>query len=178
MKKIAISDIGCMAVIELTGTTIRVIDDGGCPVEDILSGISETMSNEELEREVWNQWSNGYEGDPEKNHLSVEIISISEAARALGSIRTEKKAKSSRENGKKGGRPRSKLSIIKELNKTDDFKSLGFEIVADDGRNALLRRKQGAGYMLLNRFEDYPEDREPGDTPIYDDDVSGWDSGR
>jgi DNA invertase Pin-like site-specific DNA recombinase len=33
-------------------------------------------------------------------------MDISEAARALGSIRTAKKAAASRENGKLGGRPR------------------------------------------------------------------------
>jgi hypothetical protein len=33
-------------------------------------------------------------------------MEISEAARALGSIKTPKKAASSRENGKLGGRPR------------------------------------------------------------------------
>ncbi len=33
-------------------------------------------------------------------------MDISEAARALGSIRTPKKAAASRENGKLGGRPR------------------------------------------------------------------------
>jgi hypothetical protein len=41
---------------------------------------------------------------------------ISKAAAALGSIRTEKKAVSSRENGKKGGRPR-----VKKINKSMDF---------------------------------------------------------
>ncbi len=34
------------------------------------------------------------------------VIEINEAAAALGSIRTAKKSASSRENGKKGGRPR------------------------------------------------------------------------
>jgi hypothetical protein len=33
---------------------------------------------------------------------------ISEAARIMGRIRSDKKAKASRENGKKGGRPRKK----------------------------------------------------------------------
>jgi hypothetical protein len=35
-------------------------------------------------------------------------IAASKAASVLGSIKTEKKARSSRENGKKGGRPASK----------------------------------------------------------------------
>ena len=34
------------------------------------------------------------------------MVTASEAARLLGSIRTEKKAQAARENGKRGGRPR------------------------------------------------------------------------
>ena len=34
------------------------------------------------------------------------------AAVALGSIKSEKKAKSSRENGKKGGRPKNKVCSL------------------------------------------------------------------
>ena len=37
---------------------------------------------------------------------------VSEAARKLGSIRTDKKAASSRENGKKGGRPSGRPYMI------------------------------------------------------------------
>lgn len=33
-------------------------------------------------------------------------VSLSEAARLMGSIRSDKKAKSSKKNGKKGGRPK------------------------------------------------------------------------
>lgn len=40
------------------------------------------------------------------------MVTPEEAARALGSIRTEKKAASSRENGKKGGRPFLPLEAI------------------------------------------------------------------
>lgn len=38
---------------------------------------------------------------------AVKILTIKSSARALGSIKSEKKAASSRENGKKGGRPRT-----------------------------------------------------------------------
>lgn len=72
----------------------------------------------------------------------------------------------------------TKQQIIDELNKTDDYKKMGFESVADDGRNSLLRRKCGRGYILLNRFENYSDEQEPGEAAVYDDDVSGWDSGR
>ena len=37
------------------------------------------------------------------------VVGISSAAAALGSIRSERKASSSRENGKKGGRPKKIL---------------------------------------------------------------------
>lgn len=46
----------------------------------------------------------------EKEQLEAEhkAIEAQEAARYLGSIKSEKKAKSSAENGKLGGRPKSK----------------------------------------------------------------------
>ena len=36
-------------------------------------------------------------------------------AQALGRIKTEKKAKASRENGKKGGRPKNKAKILTKI---------------------------------------------------------------
>jgi hypothetical protein len=39
---------------------------------------------------------------------------ISQYAKYLGSIRTEKKAKSSRENGKLGGRPKKIYGVLQE----------------------------------------------------------------
>jgi len=72
----------------------------------------------------------------------------------------------------------NKQEIIAKLNETDDYKAMGFESVADDGRNALLRRKCGKGFMLINRFENWHDEREDGDKPVYSDDVEGWDSGR
>ena len=72
----------------------------------------------------------------------------------------------------------NKQQLIEKLNETDNFKNLGFEIIADDGRNQLLRRKCGRGHMLINRFENWPDEREAGETPVYSDDTEGWDSGR
>jgi hypothetical protein len=73
---------------------------------------------------------------------------------------------------------KTKQEIIDRLNVNDNYRELGFESVADDGRNSLLRKRAGRGYMLLNRFENWPDEQETGETAVYDDDVSGWDSGR
>jgi hypothetical protein len=43
-------------------------------------------------------------------------VKLSEAARLMGSIRSAAKAKTSRENGKKGGRPKKKASLNEEIN--------------------------------------------------------------
>jgi hypothetical protein len=72
----------------------------------------------------------------------------------------------------------TKQQIIDMLNKTDDYRALGFTPIADDGRNTLIGRKQGRGQMLLNRFENWHDEREDGERAVYTDDVSGWDSGR
>ena len=94
----------------------------------------------------------------------------SAAARALGSIRTEKKAASSRENGRLGGRPLSKSTIIDRLNNGADPASLGFSCQADDGQgNSYWTRNQGTTIIRINRFED----EETGNV-TWDDDVSGW----
>ncbi len=68
----------------------------------------------------------------------------------------------------------TKQQMIDKLNATDDFKEFGFEAVADDGQNTLLRRKWGTGYMLLNRFEDLDTEI----YPVYSADVSGWKTNR
>jgi hypothetical protein len=72
----------------------------------------------------------------------------------------------------------NKQHIIEKLNETDNYKNMRFESVAHDGRNTLLRRKCGKGYMLINRFENWEDERENGDKPIYSDNVDGWDNGR
>ena len=63
---------------------------------------------------------------------------MNKAAQALGSIKTEKKAKSSRENGKKGGRPTMKKEIEKIIKELEDLQK-------DSIANAKI--KYGSGYI-------------------------------
>jgi len=90
------------------------------------------------------------------------------AAAALGSISTPKKAASSRENGKKGGRPKTKIGILKMLNAGADPRELGFDLRADDGENEYWCRNQGATIIRLNCYT-----AETGEK-TWDDDVEGW----
>lgn len=62
----------------------------------------------------------------------------------------------------------TKDDIIDKLNKTDDYSALGFHAVADDGKNELITRKCGRGFIQLNRW--YGEDG----AFEYSDDVDGW----
>lgn len=66
--------------------------------------------------------------------------SISEAARALGSVRTEKKAASSRENGKLGGRP---LKRLEDIPCTCGGEGLNHLSTCQRGRTIRVRRKKG-----------------------------------
>lgn len=56
-------------------------------------------------------------------------MDVTEAAKLLGSIKTKKKARSSRENGKLGGRPktkRKKTDKLFKLRKTKDGQECSF----------------------------------------------------
>jgi hypothetical protein len=69
------------------------------------------------------------------------MVTASEAARALGRIRTEKKARSSRENGKKGGGQIKPLaSIVCNCGAGDSLEHL---TTCPRGRVIRYRTKQG-----------------------------------
>lgn len=48
-----------------------------------------------------------------EQYEALKKLILSENARKAGSVRSEKKAKASRENGKKGGRPKKNLTKTK-----------------------------------------------------------------
>jgi hypothetical protein len=60
------------------------------------SELRKTINN--IQTEFFKDQSDGY--------AASNMLKISQSAKVLGGIKTEKKAKSSAENGKKGGRPR------------------------------------------------------------------------
>lgn len=66
------------------------------------------------------------------------MVSASEAAKALGSIKTEKKATSSRENGKKGGRP---FKNLEEIPCTCGGEGLDHKSTCPRGRTIRQRRR-------------------------------------
>ncbi len=87
----------------------------------------ETAALHGYTEEEWNALS-------EKTRQSIEIArrQMSEAASMMGKSRSEKKAESSRKNGKKGGRPRKELpaefityaqGVMSELRYANEFAS-------------------------------------------------------
>ena len=68
------------------------------------------------------------------------MISPAEAARALGSIRTEKKARASRENGKKGG---TQIKRLADIPCTCGGEGLEHRSTCPRGIRIRVRRKKG-----------------------------------
>jgi hypothetical protein len=63
----------------------------------------------------------------------------SEAGRLLGSARSERKAQAARENGRKGGRPRTAQDIVQELRQETAQDSTP----VNSGQPALLEMRRG-----------------------------------
>ena len=68
------------------------------------------------------------------------MVTISEAARALGSIRTEKKAAAARANGKKGG---GQLKPLDEIPCTCGGQGLEHKTTCPRGIRIRVRQKKG-----------------------------------
>ena len=66
-----------------------------------------------------------------------------EAARQLGSIRTERKAASSRENGKLGGRPRGTVKPLAEIECNCGGEGLNHKAGCPRGRAIRYRQAKG-----------------------------------
>ena len=79
---------------------------------------------------------------PKKTKEDVREIDLirQASARELGKIKTEKKARSSRENGKKGGRPKKKTGNTIHLIVCNDRKHCELE------SNELLKKVKESGY--------------------------------
>jgi hypothetical protein len=68
------------------------------------------------------------------------MISTAEAAKTLGSIKTEKKAASSRENGRRGGR---RIKPLAEIPCTCGGSDLEHRSTCPRGKRIYVRRKTG-----------------------------------
>jgi hypothetical protein len=75
MTSIRISDVGTGVLYTLDGSTLVMVEDGGC--RDALTlnhcQIDEGMSPEIIRRRVYDAWIRGYEGDPAANGLAVRV---------------------------------------------------------------------------------------------------------
>jgi hypothetical protein len=63
------------------------------------------VENNELKQTIKNIQTEFFK-DQSDGTTASNMLKISQSAKVLGSIKTERKAKSSAENGKKGGRPK------------------------------------------------------------------------
>lgn len=85
IKFIRITDLGTGSdALLMADNRIIEIESGGCPVEELLAGIE--FSSPTLEADIWNRWTDGYDGDPEENQLDIAIADyddIDELCRTL-----------------------------------------------------------------------------------------------
>ena len=73
---INIWDYGCGVVAELEGGSLRVIQSGGCPVEEILGHVRPFANRQKVARAVLNKWLRGYDGGrsaARASHLYVDV---------------------------------------------------------------------------------------------------------
>jgi len=75
--------------------------------------------------------------------MSKKKASPSEAARLLGQIRTPKKAASSRENGKRGGRPAGSVKPLGEITCHCGGEGLNHKAGCPRGRAIRYRKAKG-----------------------------------
>lgn len=84
----------------------------------------------------------------------MEQSEISKAAAALGSIRTERKASASRENGRKGGRPRKattmKQAYMEKAGHSGDEQK--YTVYAWDESSKSYREHVTVGYQEARRI--------------------------
>lgn len=75
MVTIDIRDIGTSSTYTLSGSTLRMVESGGC--RDALRNIkiNESYSLDYIERIVYKAWIAGYDGDPKENDLTVTAAS-------------------------------------------------------------------------------------------------------
>ncbi len=72
--QVEIGDIGCFVRFSAGPDGIVVEDSGGCPVEQILTGLQPDLDPQRLAVEILRLWTKDYDGDPVANGLRVEIF--------------------------------------------------------------------------------------------------------
>lgn len=71
---VTIADCGTTVQFTVTGPTIRVIECGGCPVEQIFLGKLDSAKADTMDQDfIRDLWVSGYDGDPDANGLMVEV---------------------------------------------------------------------------------------------------------
>lgn len=73
--EITITDGGTFCKMFAKSGRLTVIQDGGCPVEEILAGIplTDKYSVEDISRNLMTRWLRGYDGDAHDSGLRVEV---------------------------------------------------------------------------------------------------------